>query len=481
MTDVAVVGSGPNGLAAAVTMARAGLVVHVYEAADTLGGGARTAELMEPGHIHDICSAVHPLVLASPFFRQFGLTDRVELLTPDISYGHPLDGGRSALAYRDLGRTANALGRDGDAWRRVFGPLVRRFDGVADALLNSLLRVPADPVALAEFGVRALQLGTAAGRGLAGFRTEEARSLFTGVASHPVGRQPSLSSAGAGLLLAAAAHEDGWPIPVGGSQAITDAMVDDLLAHGGTVTTGQQIRHLDELEPASTILLDVAPRNFLQMTRDRLPLKYAKALGQFRYADAACTVNFTLSDPVPWADPELAGASTVHVGGTSAEIARAEGEVASGRHPERPYVLASQPTSFDTTRAPDGTHILWTYCHVPSGSTRDMTAEITAQLERFAPGFRDVVLRSRATTAAGLERYNANYVGGDFGAGATSLRQMVARPTFSPHPWKTPLEGVYLCSASTPPGPGVHGMAGYLAATLALKRSHGLDAPALGL
>ncbi len=479
MSDVAVVGSGPNGLAAAVTMARAGLSVHVYEAAETVGGGTRTTELMELGHVHDICSAVHPLALASPFFRAFGLSKRIELITPDIAYGHPLDGGRSALAYRDLGRTVEALGRDGDTWRRVFAPLVRHVDGVVDVLLNSLLRVPADPVALTLFGLRALQLGTAAGRAVAGFRTEEARSLFSGVASHPVGPQPSLSSAGAGLLLGTAAHAKGWPIPIGGSQAIANAMVADLLAHGGTVTTGRRVTDLNELKSAKTVLLDVAPRGFLEMSRDLLPLKYANALRQFRYADAACKVDFILSGPVPWADPELTGASTVHVGGSSVDIARAENDVAAGRHPDRPFVLASQPTPFDSSRAPAGHHVLWTYCHVPAGSTRNMTEAIADQIERFAPGFRDVVVRSQATTAAGLERYNANYVGGDFGSGATSLRQMVARPTFSPKPWVTPLEGVYLCSSSTPPGPGVHGMSGYLAAKIALKRQYGLQPPPL--
>lgn len=479
VTDVAVVGSGPNGLAAAVTMARAGLSVEVYESAPTPGGGTRTMELIQPGYLHDVCSAVHPLALASPFFRAFDLSERIDLRVPDISYAHPLDAGQAGIAYRDLERTAEGLGRDGGRWRRVFGPLVECSNELLDVLTGSLLRFPHNPRILAELGTRALRLGTTTGATLCGFRTPEAAALFTGVAAHPVGPLPSLSSAGAGLLLGTMAHAGGWPVPVGGSQAIANALISDLRLHGGVVHTNHRIASLAELDSARVVLLDVAPQGFLDLAGTQLPERYTDALRRFRYGNAACKVDFILSGPIPWRHQDLAGASTVHVGGTAAEIAAAEADVAAGRHPESPFVLASQPTVFDPSRAPSGQHVLWTYCHVPAGSPRDMTEAVTSQLERFAPGFRDVVVRSRVTTAEQLYRYNANYVGGDFGSGAATLRQLIARPTLSLHPWATPLERVFLCSASTPPGPGVHGMGGYWAARLALKRVFGLTPPNL--
>jgi phytoene dehydrogenase-like protein len=476
MTDVTVVGAGPNGLAAAVIMARAGLEVEVYEAGETAGGGARTRQLLEPGHYYDVCSAVHPMALGSPFFRQFGLADRMGFAVPDISFAHPLDGGRAAVAYRELSRTSDGLGRDGRAYRQLMEPLVSRIAGTSDFALNSLLRVPGDPVAAALFGLRVLEQGT--GLWNRRFSTEEAAALFTGAAAHPVGSLPSIPAAGAGLLLGALAHAVGWPIPIGGSQAIVDAMVRDIEAHGGRIHTGSRVESLSQV-PAPAVLLDVSPPTLLKLASGQLPGRYARALERYRFGGAACKVDFILSGPVPWTNQELAGAGTVHLGGTREEISAAEREVAAGRHSESPYALLSQPSVFDAGRAPQGRHVLWTYCHVPNGSTRDMTEAVTAQIERFAPGFRDVVVRSQATTAAELARYNANYVGGDFGGGATTLWQTVARPNLSLHPWKTPLQGVYLCSASTPPGPGVHGMGGFHAAKLALQKEFGLPMPEL--
>jgi phytoene dehydrogenase-like protein len=477
MPDVAVVGSGPNGLAAAVTMARAGLKVRLYEAAPAPGGGLRTTELMEPGHFHDVCSAVHPMALASPFFRQFELSRRIRLVVPELSYGSPLDGGRAALAYRSLDRTAAGLGRDGGAYRRLMAPLQQRVEGITELTLNQLLRIPRDPVAAAVFGLATLEQGSRLWN--ARFREELAPALLTGVAAHAVAPLPGLAPAAAGLLLGTLAHSGGWPIPVGGSTAIAGAMIEDLEAHGGAVETGARIGSLAELPPVRATLLDVAPPGLLRLAGGRFPARYRRALESFRFGNAACKIDFILSGPVPWAAPGLADAGTVHVGGTRAEMAEAENLVAAGRHPERPYVLVSQPSRFDAGRAPAGRQILWSYCHVPAGSTLDMSEAVIAQLERFAPGFRDVVVEFKVTTAAGLAEYNENYVGGDFGAGLMDLRGLLQRPVLSPVPWRTPLPGVYLCSSSTPPGPGVTGMSGFHAARYALKDIFGLPVPRL--
>ena len=478
MTDVSVVGAGPNGLAAAVIMARAGLSVRVFEAGATAGGGSRTKELLEPGHRYDVCSAVHPMALASPFFRRFDLANRIALTVPEISYAHPLDGGDAGLAYRDLERTVAGLGADGPAFRSLMQPLVQRSEDITEFLMSPLFRGYRKPAAALAFGRAALDQGTVLWNRR--YSTDKAPALLTGVAAHPVGRMPSLPSAGGGLLLSLLAHTVGWPVPDGGSQAIADAMVRDLQAHGGEVVTGHRVSSLDEVSSSKTVLLDVSPKTLLELAGPRLPGPYARALKRFRYGNAACKVDFILSGPVPWANDGVNRAGTVHLGGRRAELAEAEAQVAAGQHPAKPYVLLSQPSSFDSSRAPAGRHILWTYCHVPAGSTVDMTEAVTAQIERFAPGFRDVVVRSQATTAADLERYNENYVGGDFGGGAVNLWQMAARPVLALNPWQTPLPGVYLCSASTPPGPGVHGMGGFHAAELALRRDHGLPLPDLG-
>lgn len=479
MVDVEIVGAGPNGLAAAVVMARAGLAVRIHEAAPTLGGGTRSIELMEAGHLHDFCSAVHPMALASPFFRAFELSRRIGFAVPEVSFAHPLDDGRAGVAYRSMDQTVAGLGVDGAAYRRLLQPLSEREQDILAFTLNHVVRIPRNPEAVLRLGLATLD------QGLPGwnrrFSTEEARALVTGVMAHPVGTLPSLAGAGAGLVLNLLAHTVGWSIPVGGSQSIADAMALDLRQHGGEVVTDSRIGTLAEVSDAKVVLLDVAPRNFVAMSRGRLPAAYEAALSAFTYGNAACKVDFILSAPVPWTHPELHRAGTAHLGGTREEIAAGEKQVNQGGHPDSPYVLLSQPSSFDPTRAPEGRHTLWTYCHVPRGSTRDMGDAVTAQIERFAPGFRDVVVSRHTTTASGLEQYNANYVGGDFSSGAVNLRQIIARPVASLHPWKTPLRGVYLCSQSTSPGPGVHGMAGLNAARLALKREFGLPVPALGV
>ena len=479
MVDVEVVGAGPNGLAAAVVMARAGLSVRIHEAAPTIGGGSRSIELMQQDHLHDFCSAVHPMALASPFFRAFELSRRIGFAVPEVSFAHPLDDGRAGIAYRSLDRTVEGLGVDGKAYRRLLQPLSDREQDILAFTLNHVVRVPKSPEATVRFGLAVLDQGLPWWNRR--FSTEEAKALVTGVMAHPVGTLPSLTGAGAGLVLNLLAHTVGWPIPVGGSQSIADALALDVRQHGGQIVTDSRIETLAEVSDARVVLLDVAPKTFRSMSRGRLPAAYETVLKTFTYGNAACKVDFILSGPVPWTHPELHRAGTAHLGGTREEIAAGEQQVNQGAHPDSPYVLLSQPSSFDPTRAPEGRHTLWTYCHVPRGSTRDMAEAVTAQIERFAPGFRDVVVQSRTTTASELEVYNANYVGGDFSSGAVNLRQIVARPVPSLQPWATPIQGVYLCSQSTPPGPGVHGMAGLNAAKLALGREFGLAVPALGL
>ena len=473
MRDAVVVGSGPNGLAAAVTLARAGLEVTVFEGADRIGGGSASAELIQPGVINDVCSAVHPMALASDFFRRFELERRIELLVPEISYGHPLDGGRAAIAYRDLNRTAERLGSDGPAWRRLFAPLVR--DGgraLGETIGASLVGVPRHPATLARFGLSALRHGSAAWNGA--FQGEEARALLTGVLAHTIQRLPSLGSAAAGLALAAFAHAGGWPIPRGGSGAITRALADDLLAHGGTIETGAWISSLDDLPPAGVTVLDVTPRAFVELAGERMPspARYRR----FRYGNAAAKVDMVLSEPVPWADEELRKAVTVHVGGPRSEMVAAERAVAAGSHAATPYVLVSQPTVLDETRAP-GAHVVWAYTHVPAGSSDDPSEAIISRIERFAPGFRDTIVASVSRSASTLASDNPNDVGGDIASGAVDAWQLIARPRLARHPWATPLKGVYLCSASTVPGPGVHGLGGWNAALLALRTDLGITRP----
>lgn len=473
--DAIVVGSGPNGLAGAVTLARAGLSVRVYEQADHVGGGATTRELTLPGFLHDSCSAVHPMALASEFFRRFGLSERIELIVPDVSYGHPLPGGAAGIAYRDLERTVDELGRDGPAWRSLFEPLVRHADSLGDTIGNQLLRVPRHPLDLARFGLRVLEQGSPFWN--LRFAGTRAPALLTGAFAHTIHPFPSLSTAGAGLVLATFAHSVGWPIPIGGSQSIVGALTDDLAEYGGEIVTDTPVRSLAELPPARIVMLDVSPRALLEMAGDDVPGRYRHALRRFRYGNAAAKVDFALSDEVPWTHPELHRAGTLHVGGTRAQMARAEREVARGRHAEEPYVLVSQPTVFDPTRAPDGKHVVWSYTHVPAGSDRDQTETVTRQIERFAPGFRDTILATSSRTAVELEIQNPNYVGGDIAAGEVTMRQLLRRPVLSPDPWHTPIPGVYLCSSSTPPGPGVHGLSGWRAALSALRREYGITVP----
>jgi phytoene dehydrogenase-like protein len=469
--DAVVVGAGPNGLAAAVTLARAGLAVRVYERAATPGGGARTEELTLPGVLHDVCSAVHPMAFASHFFREFGLARRVEFAMPELSYAHPLADGRAALAWRDLDRTAESLGRDGAAYRALMGPLVEHARGVTDFTTSALLRIPADPITALRFGLRSLEQGTPAWN--ARFTDDLAPAMLTGVSAHTILPLPSIAAAGAGLSLAMYAHSVGWPIPIGGSRSIVTALVDDLIAHGGELVTGHEVTSLDELPPARAVLLDVTPRALSRIAASRLPARYLEALDRFRYGNGVAKVDFVLSAPVPWRSPELAQAGTVHLGGTRAEVAAAENAVTMGAHPDAPYVLVSQPSVFDASRAPAGQHVLWSYTHVPRGSTLDREEAVIRQIERFAPGFRDTIVASASQTALEVEAHNPNYVLGDIAAGESDLWQLLKRPVISPEPWRTPARGIYLCSASASPGPGVHGLGGWFAALSALRHEFG--------
>lgn len=480
MIDVAVVGSGPNGLAAALTMARAGLSVHLFEAADSMGGGTRSAELTLPGYRHDVCAAVHPMALASPFFKAFELERRIELLVPEISYGHPLDGGRAGIAYLSLDRTVEGLGIDGRAWRRLMEPLLRRLEGVIDFTQGSLLRVPKDPLAVVEYGVRTLLQGTPAWN--VGFKEGVAPAMMTGVGAHAIGRLPSLATSGAGILLGVLAHAGGWPVPRGGSQAIAQAMADDLLAHGGEIHLANRIDSVAELKAATgakAVICDTTPRALAAMAREELPEKYIRELESFKYGAGICKVDLALSGPVPWTVAELRNAPTLHLGGSREAIAFAEGEVLAGRHPQDPYVLVVQAGVLDNSRAPEGHHTLWAYTHVPSDSTRDCTEDILRAVEKHAPGFRDLILATSTQSAHDVGVYNANYIGGDISSGAVTLAQLLKRPVVSADPWRTPAPGLYIGSASTPPGPAVHGMGGWLAAKSALKNTFGLPSPDL--
>lgn len=459
-----VVGSGPNGLAAAITLARAGVPVQVFEAASTPGGGMRSAELTLPGFIHDVCATVVATALVSPFFATLDLASLgVEMLHPEVPLGHALDDG-AVLLHRSVDETADGLGRDAGAYRRLMGPLVRDADAgrLMPSILGPVLRLPRHPLAMARFALPAMAPATVLGR--LAFREPRARALLAGLSAHgmvPL-RQPLTASFG--LVLGMSAHQVGWPVVRGGTVRLAEAMVEVLRTLGGEVVTDSPITSLDDLPPARATLFDVTPRQFVAIAGVSMPARYRRALERFRYGPGVCKVDWALSGPIPWRAPELATAGTVHLGGDVDELEAAERAVHRGRIAERPFVLLVQATPADPSRAPAGQHTAWAYAHVPNGSTADATDLIESQIERFAPGFRDIVLGRAVRTAPELESYNANYVGGDINGGAGDVGQLVARPTWGLHPWRTPVDGVWICSASTPPGGGVHGMGGFHAA-----------------
>lgn len=472
--DAVVVGSGPNGMAAAIALAREGLAVEVLEGADTPGGGMRTAELTTAGFLHDVCSAVHPLTVASPFLRRLPLgAHGLAWVDPPVPLAHPFDDGPAALLRRSVEETAAGLGPDREGYRRLMVPLVEAWEPLFRDLLGPL-RPPRHPLLLLRFGLRALPPAESLWR--AAFSGEAARGLLAGLAAHailPLDRSPTSAVA---LVLGVAGHAVGWPMPREGARSIAAALAAHLGELGGEVRTGCPVASLGELPPARATLLSVTPRQLLEIGGSSLPPWYRRKLSRYRYGPGAFKVDWALSDPIPWKDASCARAGTLHLGGRAEEVAAAEAEVWHGRHPQRPFVLLAQPSLFDDRRAPAGAHTAWAYCHVPNGSTVDLTRRVEAQVERFAPGFRDCVLARHAMSAAALERHNPNCVGGDIGGGSQELGQLFARPVARAVPYATPVPGLYLCSASTPPGGGVHGMCGYHAARAALRRRFGIRA-----
>ncbi|MBA2743284.1 MAG: NAD(P)/FAD-dependent oxidoreductase [Chthoniobacterales bacterium] len=469
--DAVVVGSGPNGLAAAITLARTGCSVLVLEANATIGGGARSAELTLPGFIHDVCSAIHPLGAGSPFFHslpleRFGL----DWIQPEIALAHPLDGGGAASLYRDIDETAAGL--QDKAYGRLMRPLVREWENFTEEFLQPMLHLPRHPFLLAGFGAAAVCPARLLAKLL--FKREESRALFAGMAAHSFLPLEALASAAFGLVLGMAGHAVGWPLPRGGSQAIANALAGYLRELGGKIEVNRRVNDLEVLPQARVVLLDVTPWQFLRIAGDRLSSTYRQRMTRFRHAPGVFKIDYALSAPIPWVADACRRAGTVHLGGTLDEIAAGEREVAQGGHPDRPFVLVAQQSLFDSSRAPSGQHTLWAYCHVPHGSRVDMSERIEQQVERFAPGFRDCILARSCRATADLEMGNANLVGGDINGGAANLRQLIARPILSPTPYRTPLKGVYLCSSSTPPGGGVHGMCGYHAARTALRDGFGV-------
>ena len=465
--DAVVIGAGPNGLAAAIVLAQAGWSVLVAEAQETVGGGTRTAELTLPGFKHDVCSAIHPSGVTSPFFRTLPLDKYgLEWIYPPAALAHPFDDGTAVILERSVEATSQQLDRDAAAYRRLLTPFVTGWDKLTYEILGPLRLPPRYPFLLAHFGWYGFRSARALAQSI--FKEERAKGLLAGMAAHAMQPLEHLPTAAFSLALTASGHAVGWPMARGGSQAITDALAAHLRSLGGEIITGWQVESLAELPPARAILGDVTPRQLLRLAGLRLPSSYRRQLEGYRYGPGVFKIDWALDGPIPWRAGGCARAATVHLGGTLEEIAAGERAVWQGEHPEQPYVIVVQQSLFDPTRAPAGHHTAWAYCHVPNGSTCDMTTQIEGQLERFAPGFRQRVLARHIISATQFEQYNANYIGGDINGGVQDWRQLFTRPTVRLVPYSTPVKGLYICSSSTPPGGGVHGMCGYFAARAAL-------------
>jgi phytoene dehydrogenase-like protein len=465
--DAVVVGSGPNGFAAAITLARAGLSVVVFEAKKTIGGGMRSAELTLPGFIHDVCSAIHPLAMSSPFFQSLPLTQHGLLwINPLVPLAHPFDDGTAAVLERSIDTTCLTLDIDGYAYKKLMEPLVASWNDLSKDILAPL-HFPLNPLALLRFGL----LGIRSANGLAKslFKHEHARGLFAGLAAHSIMPLDQSLTAAFGLILGILGHSVGWPLPRGGSQNIADALASYFKALGGEIVTEMNIESLKQLPKTKVAIFDVTPRQLLSIAGDELPMPYRKKLEKYRYGPGVFKVDWALNNPIPWKAKDCLLAGTVHLGGTLEEITTSERLVWEGKHSIRPYVLVAQQSLFDPTRAPLGKHTAWAYCHVPNGSTFDMTQIIESQLERFAPGFQDCILARSTKSPSEFEQYNSNYIGGDINGGAQDIYQLFTRPVAKLNPYSIPIKGMYICSSSTPPGGGVHGMCGYFAAKSALK------------
>ncbi|MBC6989773.1 phytoene desaturase family protein [Hymenobacter sp. BT491] len=464
--DAVVVGAGPNGLAAAIRLQQAGLGVLLLEAKETIGGGSRSAELTLPGFVHDVCSAVHPMALASPYFQTLPLAEYgLEFIQPPLPAAHPFDNGTAAFLSASLNDTAEQFGADAAVYHRVFDPLLRDWPGIVPNILGPL-RLPKHPVALARFGLDALQPATLLAKR---FQTPELRGLWAGMAAHAIQPLTKPFTSAIALVLMAVGHRHGWPIPRGGSQAIAQALGAYFRSLGGQIQTDRPVRSLRELPSARAVLLDVTPRQLLQIAGSQLSSLYRWQLARYKYGMGVFKIDWALDGPIPWAAAACRQAGTVHLGNTLEEIAASEHQISQGRHPERPYVLLAQQSLFDATRAPAGKHTAWAYCHVPNGSRVDMTGIIERQVERFAPGFRDLILARHTFDTAAMEAHNPNYIGGDISGGMNNPGQLFTRPVLRLSPYRTSSQGLYLCSSSTPPGGGVHGMCGYHAAEQALK------------
>ncbi|MEZ4645332.1 MAG: NAD(P)/FAD-dependent oxidoreductase [Chloroflexota bacterium] len=465
--DAVVVGSGPNGLAAGITLARQGWRVLLLEAKERIGGGMRTAELTLPDFHHDICSAIHPLGMGSPFFQSLPLADYgLEWIQPELPLAHPFDDGTAVALHRDLAETAVQLGQDGPTYQRLFAPLVANWEQIAHEFLGPL-RLPRYPLVMARFGLRAAWPTTTLVHAL--FDNDKTRALFAGLAAHATMPLAWPLTAAFGLMLGTLAHRVGWPLPRGGSQTISNAMAAFFTDLGGEIVTNHEVKSLADLPPARAVLLDITPRQILCIAGEQLPTKYRRQLKNYRYGPGVFKVDWALSEPIPWQAAACRKAGTVHLGAALAEIAQSEKGVWEGCVGKRPYTLVTQQSLFDDTRAPAGKHTGWAYCHVPNGSTHDMTAAIEAQIERFAPGFRDCILARHTLNTQDYQRHNPNYIGGDINGGVQNWRQLFTRPVPRRNPYTTPLKNVFICSSATPPGGGVHGMCGYHAARCAAR------------
>lgn len=470
--DAYVVGAGPNGLAAAINLAEHGLKVKIVEAMDTVGGGTRTLGLTEPGFLHDVCSAVHPTAVASPFFKTLPLQKYgLEWLLPEVQAAHPLENARAVIIERSLENTVHRLGDSGREYRELFEPFVNAWPELSSDIFGNM-RIPNHPFILARFGWYAMF--SAAHLSKSFFKSEDLRTYFAGLAAHSIIPLEKAFTSAIGLVLGTSVHTSGWPVAKGGSQAITRALAGYFAELGGVIETGRRIESMEEFPAGKTILFDLTPQQIAVIARKRLPKRVLSGFKRYKYGPGVFKMDFALSEPVPWLNEEVKKAGTVHLGATFEEISASEQAAWSGRHSEKPYVLLAQQSAVDATRAPAGKHTLWAYCHVPSGSTRDMSAEIEAQIERFAPGFKDIIIAKSAMNSVDFEQYNSNYIGGDINGGAQIARQIFGRPLLQWDPYRLGKNGVYICSSSSPPGGGVHGMCGFNASKSVLKNEFGI-------